>query len=343
MRRLGRRAAAVAALAAGLVLAAGLLGELELRAWARWGWLWDSPRDGREISNFARLARLSDHPEIGIEMRPHLNVRFRGKSFRTNSLGYRGGEFGSKPAGAFRIAGIGDSVMMGWGVGQDRDYMARLEELLRRRFPGRKIEVLNFAVSGYNTVQEYYVLRDRALAFAPDLVVLGYVGNDFGPPSFVRPRWRFTCRSWALNFLVLHEALWLGLLPPREAYDWRYHGGDLGRVPRDFGEAYAGIAALTRVRGIPLVAVLDSRYQSERMSHRQVADLGRRLGACTIDLYYLYRRLPKGIPLQRQISIRDEHNRLYLTGADTHANELWHERTARVIADAIVQRRLLGP
>lgn len=329
------------ALAGASLLLTCLLIELGLRAYAEWGWVWTSPRDGRYVWEFPELVRLSDHPEIGIEMRPHLDVHFRGKLLRTNSLGYRGLEFRRKEEGVFRIVGIGDSVMMGWGSDQNKTYMARLEQILRGRLKGPRVEVLNFAVSGYNTVQEYYVLRDRALSFDPDLVILSYVGNDFEPPNFRHPRWRFSCPSYALNFLVLQWGLRAGFLRPQEGYDWRYFGGDLGHVPRGFEQAYAAIAALTKARGIPLVTVLDSRYQSEFMSHRQVAALGDRLGASTIDLYRLYRRLPEGITRAREVSIADEHNRLYSIPFDTHANGLWHERTARVIADFLIRGKLI--
>jgi len=44
---------------------------------------------------------------------------------------------------------------------------------------GRPVEVLNFGVSGYSTAQALLTLRDRVLAYRPDLVILAFfAGND---------------------------------------------------------------------------------------------------------------------------------------------------------------------
>jgi hypothetical protein len=44
---------------------------------------------------------------------------------------------------------------------------------------GRKVEVLNFGVSGYGTAQELITLRERVWDYSPDVVVLAFsAGND---------------------------------------------------------------------------------------------------------------------------------------------------------------------
>jgi hypothetical protein len=80
----------------------------------------------------------------------------------------------AKPAGIRRVAVLGDSFLIGFGV-PDADLLtARLQ---RDFLP--QTEVLNFGVSGYGPLQEYLLLRDRALRFSPDVVVLMlYTGND---------------------------------------------------------------------------------------------------------------------------------------------------------------------
>jgi len=101
----------------------------------------------------------------------------------SNSLGYRDREHArAKPAGTYRIVVLGDSIAAGYGVARTEEvFPARLEARLRRR--GLPVEVLNFAVSGYNTEQEVETLRARALAFAPDLVLVAYCHNDTKPPD----------------------------------------------------------------------------------------------------------------------------------------------------------------
>jgi lysophospholipase L1-like esterase len=100
-----------------------------------------------------------------------------------NRLGYRDRDHPlDKPPGTYRIVVLGDSVAAGWGVERIEDvFPALLEDALDR--PGRAVEVLNFAVTGYNTAQEVETLAARALAYEPDLVLLAYCLNDRRPPD----------------------------------------------------------------------------------------------------------------------------------------------------------------
>ncbi|HVR07461.1 MAG TPA: SGNH/GDSL hydrolase family protein, partial [Thermoanaerobaculia bacterium] len=137
------------------------------------------------------LVEPSEFQDIVYELKPKLDGTFRGQPVRTNSFGMRGPECTlRRQPDTFRIAGLGDSHMFGWGVGQDETYMHLVEERLNaspagaRR--GRRYELLNFAVPGYNTVMEVATYEHRAMAFAPDLVLLHFVGNDFGLPHFMQ-------------------------------------------------------------------------------------------------------------------------------------------------------------
>jgi lysophospholipase L1-like esterase len=138
------------------------------------------------------LVRASTWPDIVYELKPNLVGSFRGQPVRTNSLGLRGPEVSPrKSPGTFRIVGLGDSHMFGWGVGQDETYLARLQALLdaagATATPGQRFEVLNFGVPGYNTTMEVATLEHRGMAMDPDLVVIHFVGNDFGLPHFLQP------------------------------------------------------------------------------------------------------------------------------------------------------------
>jgi len=86
-----------------------------------------------------------------------------------------------KPAGVYRIAVLGDSYAEAMQVERGETFWAGLPERLAACGfgGGRRIEVLNFGVSGYGTAQEYLVLESKALQFKPDLVLLQFTnGND---------------------------------------------------------------------------------------------------------------------------------------------------------------------
>src|SRR5262249_51729552 len=52
-------------------------------------------------------------------------------------------------------------------------------DLARDQAFGKRVEVLNFGVSGYGTTQEYLQLRDRVWQFDPDIILLTFtVSND---------------------------------------------------------------------------------------------------------------------------------------------------------------------
>ncbi len=100
-----------------------------------------------------------------------------------NRLGYRDQDHAlEKKAGTLRVVVLGDSIAAGYGVERFEEmFPAILGERLRGA--GLSVEILNFGVTGYNTGQEIETLRARALAFAPDIVLVAYCHNDREPPD----------------------------------------------------------------------------------------------------------------------------------------------------------------
>jgi hypothetical protein len=95
-----------------------------------------------------------------------------------NSLGFRGREVVTpKPPGSFRVVVIGDSVTMGWGVG-DNETSRPSSRNCCRRFPGRSVDVVNLGVGGYDTRQEVALLKRNVSRLQPDLVLVGFYSND---------------------------------------------------------------------------------------------------------------------------------------------------------------------
>jgi lysophospholipase L1-like esterase len=86
-----------------------------------------------------------------------------------------------KPPGVVRIAVLGDSYTEALQVEEDERFTSRLEEMLNSRggLQGRRVEVLNFGVSGYGTCQELLLLDTTVLRYSPDVVLLQFMtGND---------------------------------------------------------------------------------------------------------------------------------------------------------------------
>jgi lysophospholipase L1-like esterase len=122
--------------------------------------------------------QLSKNPKIGYEPAP---ADYRGKDLSfydylgaSNREGFRDVDHAlPKPPGVYRIVVLGDSIAAGLHVDRNEDIFSPvLESLLTER--GRKAEVINLAVSGYNTQQEVELFEEKGLRYHPDLVLLAY-------------------------------------------------------------------------------------------------------------------------------------------------------------------------
>lgn len=278
MNRSRRLAASVALAAVSALLTLALL-ETVFRARAalvnRGAWgskpgeaLKPAPRSRVKLGQIIQPAS----PRRVYELLPDLDVIFLNAELHTNSHGFRGPDLAlEKRPGEIRILGLGDSVMFGWGVDYADSYLARLAERLGREQPEQRWEALNTAVPGYNTVMEVETLKERGLAYSPDLVLLNVVGNDLGLPNFVleRPDVLSIRQSFLLEFVRGR----LGFAPdaasprlagvPPEQRRW-WTGGELAQVPpalRDlaglpaFRRAMADLAALGRDQGFKTVVL----------------------------------------------------------------------------------------
>ena len=110
------------------------------------------------------------------DLAPDVRRTAFGVPFQTNSCGLRDREYPvRKPPGTFRIALLGSSIDMGWGVAADAVYARLLEQWLNARAARlgrtRRFEVLNFAVAAYSPAQRLESYRRKAVRFDPDLVL----------------------------------------------------------------------------------------------------------------------------------------------------------------------------
>lgn len=146
------------------------------------------PPPGARIT-LAHLLVKSSNPDIVYQGRPGLAGIHEGSPVRTNRGGWREDEIPfEKPAGTFRILGLGDSVMFGWKVDERERYLDVLETRLNRQRGERRWETVALALPGYNLMIELEVLKRVGLRYDPDLIIYGFVGNDDCLPTFVSER-----------------------------------------------------------------------------------------------------------------------------------------------------------
>jgi lysophospholipase L1-like esterase len=134
---------------------------------------------------------------IGYEPRPNARILVtssdRPEPFveKLNQDGFRGRDVTiPKQAGTFRILALGDSVVQGFSVSEERTWERVLERALRARSRREDVhyEVVNAGVGGYVSWQVGKRLMSRGLKYQPDMVILLAGLNDL---SFsTRSEWR---------------------------------------------------------------------------------------------------------------------------------------------------------
>jgi len=297
-----------------------------------------------DSSSLRGLVQPSSVPDMVFELKPNLRGRFLGKGLRTNNFGMRGPDTTlEKPEGVLRIAGLGDSVMFGWGVEEDETYLSIIESRLKEE--GINAEVLNFAVPGYNTAMELATFREKAIHFEPDLVLLHFVNNDLDVPHFmleeaITPILYGSKLLGQLKALLTVEPTETGLLDiasrrlDEEAWDdvleqYRYMVG-----PRAFRGFLRELARLCSKNEIPFVMLVGAHTRLTRE-----ISVGRMVDRFSFDVLealptvnaYFEENYPGSDRRLRQ-------QKLWVSEQDSHPNALGHRLYAEALWPLILER-----
>jgi lysophospholipase L1-like esterase len=97
-----------------------------------------------------------------------------------NSYGFRGENISkTKPHGVYRIFMLGGSTVLSRSTNYEKTSSRILEKLLTKKYPSKKIEILNAGVDGYTSehslIQYLFKIKD----FSPDLIIMWHGINDW--------------------------------------------------------------------------------------------------------------------------------------------------------------------
>jgi hypothetical protein len=226
-------------------------------------------------------------------LRPGLDVRWNSTAFRTNQLGYRGPEITrAKPVGTFRVVVVGSSNTLGHGVDDEVVYTRQLEELLEARIgPGRRVEVVNLAVSGDSPTQRLLRLQDDASSLDPDWILCDVTALDLSLEVLHLRR----IVEWQVDvpFDFVREAIRDSGVAPDDSAAAFYR--KLFRFSQSIlEETYARLATASRRLGTPLTLVILPRADSDVDSpnlFRWYRELARHHGLGCLDLSDSFRHL----------------------------------------------------
>lgn len=134
---------------------------------------------GQKAVEQSVLYHHSDIPGLLYEHRPDTTIIQSGILISTNPYGMRAGNYTlPKPRNVRRIAVLGDSVTSSLDLNLSDTFPHILEQKLNEKQTSKQTEVLNFGVNGYGTREEAIILKSKAMAFQPDVIVVAYVLND---------------------------------------------------------------------------------------------------------------------------------------------------------------------
>ena len=120
----------------------------------------------------------------GYALRPNMEGWYRKEGaayIHINSDGLRDREHAkSKGPDTIRIAVIGDSYPEALPVPLEETFWSVMGGQLEQcdKFRGKKVEAIDFGVSGYGTAQELLTLRERVWSYSPDIVMLAVTTNN---------------------------------------------------------------------------------------------------------------------------------------------------------------------
>jgi hypothetical protein len=228
---------------------------------------------------------------------------------KENAEGFRDRDWPKeKRPGVIRIACVGDSFTMGWGVNDPADaFPQRIGASLEAHFPGR-FEVLNCGIPGWTTGHELEEIEKLARRGDVDRVILGYCLND--PDDLLPPeRWFNREAQPRIEFMkptrsFLADFLWFRLKLADEPhvrgyFDWEKEAYDDPRIFRAQCDRFAQIVRVCRLAQMQLDVVtfpmfadwgVPYRYDS---CHDKLSAAWAALGVTDIDLRDAYRGVPK--------------------------------------------------
>jgi len=144
------------------------------------------PRSVNQESLYKDLNQfpLGSHKNTGSQsiLRENIHILVSNAPTSTNNFGLRGVQDRSltKSESVLRIAVFGDSFTFGFGVHDDETFPYQIERLLNDRLSKKcKVEVLNFGIPGFNTLEEFMYFSKFGMTFFPDVVLFQWFANDF--------------------------------------------------------------------------------------------------------------------------------------------------------------------
>ncbi|MEW4451648.1 hypothetical protein AB1L30_03080 [Bremerella sp. JC817] len=281
-----------------------------------------NPRPAGEAVIFEEITRPRDDL-LEMEMIPGWRGTLVDKPIEINSHGMRNPPVSHRKApNTYRVAVVGSSVTMGYGVEEQETFVRLLEQKINAAMPkdGPQVELLNFGIGRYYALHTAAALRAKVFDFQPDAIwYVAHQGEFQGPPRHIA---QFQQKGHALLYPCIDEIL------DEAGITSQTSQGAVEVLLQARAEAiteciYTGINQDCREREIlpvwiylPIPEILE-----ETASDDAIVGVAKRSGMVTLDL----RKWSEGI----------DSTTLKIGSADHHLNAMGHSVAAEAIWRAI--------
>lgn len=302
-----------------------------------------------ESDDLRNAIQASGLKGVIFELKPNNRFEFFSKRLQTNSVGMISEQeyTPEKPPNTLRIAGVGDSVMFPWGVGERETYLHHIGNQLAQTYPNKHVEMLNFSVPGYNTAQEYSLILEKVLLYHPDIIILGFCNNDLDMPNYIRRQ--VTTSSYLVY--MLRQSIQLSMCRLGEKYCQYQQSTSLFDEPfsekkksfpdnprevpaqyrymigkDNYVKAMRNLASITIAQNIPVILTTAGDYK--------IADLFPQIQAMGYLLFPGDQHLRDYL---RENKLRPED--IQLNSEDTHFNAFGHQVFANLLYQFMLDNR----
>ncbi len=243
-----------------------------------------------------------------------------------------------KPVNTKRIVGIGDSIMYGFNIDYKDSYLPLLENALNRyKIHKSGWEIINLAVPGYNAVMEVESLKDKGLAFDPDIVIVGYCSNDLNLPNFIRNEQDFSLtRSFFIDFIATR----LGILDRKVRDETEFVGADIrlsdpSEVPsmykdmvgwESYVNAMKDLSELSKKHGFKVMVVYFTHGWGRKDINESSRQLSKKLGFEIVDMEPVIDKIMKENNIRKY-----KNSNLAFSPYDPHPSVITHPLIAKEI------------
>ena len=242
-----------------------------------------------------------------------------------------------------RIAGLGDSAAYGFGVKDINNTVFKiLESRLNKEKPANKTyELINFAKPGYDVEDELNVLKEKALKYSPDIIILAYNLNDL---KIIDSETTKNLRPWL-------EVPYIGLILRNTFYLYYYLEIKINKIASNSGlvttyeililksfnssinreynfKYFQELSNISRQENIPvIIIVIPVLYHLDNYpfysANEYIENISRKYGFYYINPLEVYQKYGE--------------SQLMVTKYDAHPNELGHRLIADYVYESLVK------